>query len=74
MEFTHGEIMNMFPAFGFKLVYERKREDAMKCEYASSRNSMYKMHYECAFWVAQKVKNVDLDENVEQTKLSNDTK
>jgi len=61
VEFTYSEIMRLLPVFGFKVIYQRKRSEAVKCEYAQSRHSMYKMHYECTFWVAQKVKEVDLN-------------
>lgn len=52
VEFTYSEIMKMLPAFGFKLVYERR--ERMQCNVnTQSGNSMYKMHYECAFWISR---------------------
>ena len=74
IEMTYDEIMRLLPVFGFKVIFETKREDAIKCEYAQSRYSMMKNYYDCAFWVAQKVKEVDIDKYHDENKEDDDDK
>lgn len=62
IELTYNEIMNLLPIFGFKVIYEKKRDSALKCSYAQSQHSMIQNYYNCAFWIAQKVKNVDIEQ------------
>merc|ERR1712228_183038 len=42
IEMTYDEIMRLLPVFGFKIIYERQKGDAIKCGYAQNRNSMMK--------------------------------
>ena len=68
IELTYNEIMNILPIFGFKIIYERKRENALKCAYAQNPNSMIQNYYNCAFWIAQKIKDVDIEQFVKMKK------
>ena len=76
IELTYNEIMNILPIFGFKVIYERKRENALKCAYAQNPNSMIQNYYNCAFWIAQKIKDVDIEQYVKMKKAKeeNDSK
>ena len=56
IELTYDEVMRLLPVYGFKVIYERKREQPIKCGYAQNDKSMLQNYYDCAFWVAQKVK------------------
>ena len=52
VELTHEQLIKTLPAFGFKLIKQKKN---IKTSYTCNPHSMLQMHYNCVFWIAQKV-------------------